>query len=464
MFPTAVYQARRQQLAQALGSGVALFPGHGQAPMNYRDNYYPFHQDRSFLYYFGVDQPDLVGWLDLGSGEARLYGVDPTMDDLVWTGPQASLGELAEAVGAQPVPRERLATAVAAVAADDLHFLPPYRGETILQLAAWSDLGVDQVEAGFSLDLTAAVIAQRSVKEERELVEIEKAVTISHAMHTAAMRGTRVGRSEQEVLADALHEALARGSETSFQPILSVRGETLHNHHHHLSLQAGQMLLHDSGAIAESGYVSDITRTFPTTGRFDQRQRAVYETVLAAQEAAISVIAPGVPFADVHRVAGRTLAAGLIELGILRGQADELEAAGAHALFMPHGLGHMMGLDVHDMEGLGEDRVGYDDEFRRSDQFGRRSLRCGRRVHPGFVLTVEPGLYFIPDLIASWRAEGRHASHIDYDEAEKYCGFGGVRIEDDVVVTEDGCRVLGPAIPKTVAAVEEAVNSDGPGA
>jgi Xaa-Pro aminopeptidase len=452
MFPASAYSDRRRRLAQSLGEGIALFPGHDEAPMNYKENFYPFHQDRSFLYYFGHSLPGLTGWLDLETGAARLYGHDPTLDDIVWTGPQPSLAELAEAIGAEPRDAKELSGDEAGTSR--VHYLPPYRGETVLQLAGHLGLTPSEVTSGASARLIAAVVAQRSIKDTAEIEELDRAVEISRAMHTTAMRVTRPGRTEQEVLADVLHEVHRRAGETSFPVILSVRGETLHNHYHGNILEDGQLLLHDSGAIAPSGYVSDITRTFPVNGRFDGRQRAIYETVLAAQLAALSVTAPGVPYADVHRVAGRTLAEGLVELGILRGNADEAEAAGAHALFMPHGLGHMMGLDVHDMEALGEDLVGYDEEFRRSEQFGRRSLRLGRRLQPGFVLTVEPGLYFIPDLIAGWRAESRMSDFIDYDVAESFIGFGGVRIEDDVVVTEAGCRVLGPAIPKTVDAVE----------
>ncbi|MBZ0111344.1 MAG: aminopeptidase P family protein [Thermoanaerobaculia bacterium] len=452
MFPASTYSDRRRRLAESLGEGIALFPGHDQAPMNYKDNYYPFHQDRSFHYYFGHSLPGLTGWLDLESGKARLYGYDPTLDDIVWTGPQPSLAELAEAIGAEPRDAQELTGDE--TGSSRVHYLPPYRGDTVLRLADQLGLTPEEVKSGASARLIAAVVAQRSIKDAAELEELERAVEISWAMHTTAMKVTRAGRSEQEVLADVLHEMNRRGGQTSFAVILSVRGETLHNHHHGNIIEDGQLLLHDSGAVAPSGYVSDITRTFPVSGRFDGRQRAVYETVLAAQQAALSVIAPGVPYADVHRVAGRTLAEGLVALGILRGNADEAEAAGAHALFMPHGLGHMMGLDVHDMEALGEDRVGYDEEFQRSDQFGRRSLRLGRRLQPGFVLTVEPGLYFVPDLIAGWRAESRMSEYIDYDVAESFLGFGGVRIEDDVVVTESGCRVLGPAIPKTIDEVE----------
>ena len=460
MFSVDTFTARRSRLSELLGTGIAVFPGNDEAAMNYKDNYYPFVQDRSFQYFFGHAQPGLTGWINLETGESRLYGSDPTMDDIVWTGPQSSLSELAEAVGAEPCNQTSLANDVQAEGAVNVLYLPQYRGDTVLQLAALLGRTPGDVEAGVSVALINGVVALRSAKTEAEIDEIEKAIEISYAMHTAAMRATGPGVSENEVLAAVLKEMWSRGGQPSFPVILTVRGETLHNHRHDNIVAAGQMLLHDSGAIAPSGYVSDITRTFPVSGTFDGRQRAIYETVLSAMQAAFSVIAPGVPFADVHRAAGRTLAAGLIDLGLLSGNADEVEAAGAHALFMPHGLGHLMGLDVHDMEGLGEDHVGYDDEFKRSPQFGRRSLRLGRRLQPGFVLTVEPGIYFVPDLIANWKAEGKFQEFINYDEVEKFVDFGGVRLEDDVLVTEKDCRVLGPAIPKTTAEVE-AVMAEG---
>ena len=461
MFSPDTYAARRAALAEAVGDGLIVLLGNGDAPMNYAANLYPFRQDGSFLYYTGLDAPGLALALDAESGEATLYGPDPTLDDVIWEGPAPSLAERAASAGiAASAAPAALAEAVgrARRAGRRVHVLPPYRGDAKLQLAALLGQVPDAIEA--SMTLVDAVIAQRLLKTDAEVAEIERAVAVAADAHRLAMRLAQPGRTEREVSGAIEGHYAAHGGFAAFPVLLTVRGETLHNHATDTVLQEGDLLLVDTGAVVDrTRYVSDITRVAPVGGAFSDRQRAVYETVLDAQLAAIDGMRPGVPFRDLHALAAVRLAEGLGALGLMRGDAEEAVAAGAHALFFPHGLGHAMGLDVHDMEGLGEDRVGYDDEITRSDQFGTSALRFGRRLDAGHVMTVEPGCYFIPPLIDAWRAEGRHAEFVDYDALDDWRTFGGVRIEDDVLVTDAGHRVLGPEIPKAPEAVEAAVRA-----
>jgi Xaa-Pro aminopeptidase len=461
MFPPETYAERRRVLAGRLESGLVLFVGNDLAPMNYADNPYPFWQDRSFLYYWGLDEPGLAATLDIESGEATLFGTEATLDDVVWMGPQPSLAARAARAGADAsVPIADLGDRLrqARDAGRRIHLLPLYRAASRLKLESWLGIPAAGADEHVSRPLLEAVVAQRSVKMVGEIVEIEKAMAITRAMHLEAMRVARPGVAEWEVAGAVEGAALRLGGRLSFPIIFSKHGETLHNHHYGNTLEAGDIAVHDSGGVSPSGYAGDITRTLPIGGRFDERQRAIYETVLEAESRAIAEVRPGAKYLDVHLYSCRILAQGLVDLGLMRGDPAEAVAAGAHALFMPHGLGHMMGLDVHDMEGLDENLVGYGDELERSDRFGLRSLRLARTLEPGFVLTVEPGIYFIPLLIDRWREEGLHADFLDYDAIEGWKGFGGVRIEDDVVVTEGGRRVLGEPIPKAVDEVEAALS------
>lgn len=457
MFERKTYLLRRAQLKRRLGTGVVLLLGNDESPMNYPANTYPFRQDSNFLYYIGLHQPGLAAILDVDNDRVVLFGDERTMDDVVWTGPQPSLAERAREAGiVNTAPRASLAEVVAneRKKGRTVHFLPPYRDNHRLELEALFGIRAGWVEQYVSLPLIRAVIAQRETKSDEEVAEIEQAIALSHAMHTGAMREAKPGRLEQEVA--GIVEGIMRtgGGHFSFPMIFSIHGETLHNHHYDNRMEAGHLIVHDSGTTSPNHYASDITRTIPVGGRFTERQRPLYDLVLDVQLRAIDAIEPGVRYKDVHLLACRVLASGLKDLGLMRGDVDEAVAAGAHALFMPHGLGHMMGLDVHDMEGLGEDRVGYDATVRRSDQFGTAYLRLAKTLEPGFVLTVEPGLYFIPALIDQWKADSTHADFIDYDALDAYRDFGGIRIEDDVLVTADGCLVLGPPIPKMADEVE----------
>lgn len=457
MFDPEVYVRRRSQLKEQLDTGVIVFLGNDHAPMNYADNVYRFWQDGTFLYYWGLDTPGLAAAIDLDEGREVLFGHDPTIDDVVWTGPLPSLAERATRVG---VREHRPQDAVGAWVREavrqgrTVHVLPPYRAEHRLKLARWLDIAPDRVHEAASRPLVEAVVAQRAVKSDEEVAAMEKSLDITHAMHALSMRMTAPGVTEQEVAGRMEGEALARGGRLAYPITFSVHGEVLHNHHPRHTMQAGDLALCDAGAAAPSRYASDITRVTPVSGRFTERQRAIYEIVLEAQENAIAAIRPGIPFRAVHLQAARDMTEGMKALGFMKGDVDEAVAAGAHALFFPHGLGHMMGLDVHDMEALGEDIVGYGDEMTRSDQFGLNYLRLARTLEPGFVCTVEPGIYFIPALIDRWAAEERHADFIRYEQFASYKDFGGIRIEDNVLVTEEGHRVLGPAVPKTVDDVE----------
>ncbi len=457
MFTASTYVARRERLAADVGSGLVLLLGNAEAPMNYTDNQYPFRQDASFLYFWGLDRPDLAAVLDIDAGRHTVFGDEFTMDDIVWLGPQATIAEQAAAAGVSSVaPRATLAEVLSEALRKGrrVHVLPQYRADNALRLERLLGIRAEAVAQHVSLPLIRAIIAQRSVKSEEEIAEIERALDLTREMHLLAMKMARPGVYEREVAGAIEGLALARGGRLSFPVIFSVHGETLHNHHYGNRMEAGQIAVNDSGAESPGRYAGDITRTIPIGGRFSGPQRDVYQAVLRAQLGAIGAMKPGVPFRDVHLIAARSLVEDLVALGCMRGDVDAAVAAGAHALFFPHGLGHMLGLDVHDMEGLGEQHVGYDETVERSPQFGLKSLRMARALQPGFVVTVEPGLYFIPALIDRWKSEQRFADFIDYSSVERFRHAGGVRIEDDVVVTREGHRVLGPPIPKAVPDVE----------
>lgn len=460
MFSAATYAARRRVLSEAVGHGLIVIPGNDAAPMNYAGNVHRFTQDGSFRYYAGHDAPGLALVLDADAGTERLVGPSPDLDDVVWEGPAPSIDDRAEAVGIRETAEPSALAEIVQGArrmGRPVHVLPPYGGQR-LRLAEAFGVLPSALEA--SPELVAAVVAQRLVKTDEEVAEIEVAVGIATEMHRLAMRMAQPGVTEAEVAGAMEGLALQRGSRPSFPIILTRRGEVLHNHATRAELQAGDLMLQDAGAVAPgSGYASDMTRVSPVGGTFGQRQRALYEIVLDAEEACIAACTVGAPFIDLHLLAAKRIVQGLTALGVMRGDADEAVAAGAHALFFPHGLGHPMGLDVHDMEGLGEDAVGYGEGFTRSDQFGTAFLRFARPLRAGYVMTVEPGLYLIDALIDAWKADKKHAAFVDYDALEAWRGLGGIRIEDDVLVTDAGPRVLGPIPPKTVAEVEAAVRA-----
>ena len=459
MFETSVYKNRRARLKEKVKSGLVLILGNGEAPANYTDNTYKFRQDSSFLYFFGLNQPGFAGVIDIDSGDEYIFGNDVDMDDIIWMGPQPSVKDMAARVGvSKTAPFARLADCMKTAISQGrrIHFLPPYRFRNMLLLEELLGIRPALVKNYASLELIKAVVDLRSVKEPCEIEEITKACNIGYEMHTAAMRNCKPGVKEQYIAGLIVGIAASYGSMVSFPVILSQNGETLHNHDHSQILQEGRMMLTDAGAEEVSHYCSDFTRTVPVGGKFLTRQKEVYNIVLAANNKAIEIAKPGVTYQYVHLEVCKVLAQGLKDLGLMKGDVNEAVAAGAHALFMPHGLGHMMGLDVHDMEDLGQIYVGYDDETRPIDQFGTSSLRMGRRLQEGFVITDEPGCYFIPALIDQWRAQGMHKEFLNYDKIETFKDFGGIRLEDDILIIPGGSRFLGDKrTPITVEEVEE---------
>jgi Xaa-Pro aminopeptidase len=456
MFPEETYRRRRRDLAARFDTGLLLFLGNAESPMNCADNCYPFRQDSSFLYYFGLDQPDLAAVIDVEDGAGIIFGDELTIDHIVWMGDLPTVAERAERVGvADTRPRPALAEIVgeAARMGRPVRFLPPYRTDNAVLLHELVGVPVREAPELASVELIQAIIEQRSIKTPEEVAELERAVEISVAMHTAAIRMARPGMLESEIAAEVERIAVAAGGRLSFPVIATIHGETLHNHFHGNTLSDGDLFLLDTGAETAMGYAGDLSSTFPVSPRFDDRQRVIYELQLAAYDAAISMLAPGVANRDVHFAAARVIAEGMKELGLMRGDVDEALAAGAHAMFFPCGVGHMMGLDVHDMEDLGEVFVGYAGEP-KSTQFGLKSLRLARELEPGFVVTVEPGIYFIPQLMDLWRSEGRHAEFLDFDALDHWRDFGGVRNEEDFLITDDGARRLGPPKPLTVDEIE----------
>jgi Xaa-Pro aminopeptidase len=459
MFDAAIYRERRARLAKDVGSGLILLLGNDEVGMNYAANVYKFRQDSTFLYFFAVDQPGLAAIIDVDEATDTLFGDDLTVADVVWHGPQPTIAELARPAGTTlTAPLGELATRLAAAIAQGrrVHFTAPYRPEHTLKLSGLLGLHPSAVRDYRSAVLHKAVVSQRSYKSAEEIADIEAAVNVSREMYLAAMPATKPGRYEREIVATIAKIAFGHGYGFSFPPICSVHGETLHNPYHLNQLQAGDVMILDSGVETPSHNASDITRTIPVGGTFTTRQREIYEMVLRAQTTAIAAIKPGVAYKDVHLLAARSFATDLRAAGLMKGDVDEAVAAGAHALFFPHGLGHMLGMDVHDMENLGEQFVGYDDGVARSTQFGLGYLRLARRLEPGFLLTVEPGLYFIPALIDQWKAGQVCAAFINYDTVEQYRAARGYRIEDNVLVTDSGNRVLGAPIPKTVDEVQRA--------
>ena len=458
-FGPELYRARRNALREAIGGGLLFFLGHQLQPRNYRDNTYPFRQDSHFLYYTGLQAPHLALLCYPEADYDVLFAWPATMDDVVWSGPGATPVDLAREAGIDTVDDiARLGVYLTAARAQklDVHYLPPYQGSSLFRLAELLVVDPTDVTPGASARLAESVSRQRSIKDAAEIAEIEDALGVTDRMHRRALALAAPGMKECQVAGAIQGIALEANREQAYNPIVTVHGEVLHNHGYGNRLESGQLMLIDAGAESPRGYASDITRTFPVAGRFSPEQTEVYETVLRAQLAAISRIRPGVTYREIHLDSSRAIVEGLVAMGLMKGDAAGAVEAGAHALFFPHGVGHMLGLDVHDMEDLG-DIVGYAKGEKRSGQFGLNFLRLARTLEAGFVLTVEPGIYFIPALIDRWRQEGLHKDFIRYEKVERFRTFGGIRIEDDVAVTAEGARVLGPGIPKTVAEVEAAM-------
>ncbi len=459
MFKAATYIERRKLLRKSVGSGLMLFLANEESPMNYTANTFHYRQDSSFLYFFGLSSPGLAAIVDADADTDTLYGDDIGIEDIIWEGELPKIKDRALEVGVRrSAPRAAFGETVRQALADGrpVHYLPPYRSDKAIVLSDLLGIPIKDLKAKASPAFIKASVDQRIIKSKEEIREIESAVAISREMYLAAMKSAKPGRYEYQVSGVMEGIALAYGMHLAFPPIVTVNGQIFHMHSHDNLLARGRLLVCDCGAEAPSGYASDITRSVPVGGRFNARQKAIYEIVLAGQQSAIKSVKPGVNFKDIHLQTARVMTDGLKDLGLMKGDTAEAVAAGAHALFFPHGLGHNIGLDVHDMEDYGENNVGYGEKVERSSQFGLAYLRMARVLRPGHVMTVEPGIYFIPALFDLWRKEKKHREFIVYDAVEKFLDFGGARIEDDVLVTEKGHKVLGPPIPKTVAEVEKA--------
>ena len=458
LFSKNTYTERRARLRQLVGHGLIVLMGNNESPMNYPSNTYKFRQDSSFLYFFGQHRDGLVGVIDADSGTETLLGDEIDIDDIVWYGEVTSVVQMAEECGvAHTAPMAALTEMVvqAQKAGRKVHFLPPYRHETMIRLHDLLGIHPSQQRDAASQELIQAVIQLRLVKSAEEIEELERAAAIGYEMHTTAMRLCRPGVTEAYIGGVLDGIAASHGSMVSFQSIVSMHGEILHGYPSARPLEAGRLLLCDAGAETREHYCSDHTRTTPISGTFTQRQKDIYNIVVDCHDLALTHARPGVRWWDVHYDVCRLMTNRLKDLGLMKGDTEAAVQAGAHALFLPHGLGHAMGMDVHDMEGLGQTFVGYDEETRPSSQFGTASLRFARRLEEGHVVTDEPGIYFIPALIDLWRKEGTNAEFLCFDEIEKYKDFGGIRIEDDVLITKDGCRFLGEKrIPYHVDEVE----------
>jgi len=457
MFDATTYVARRTKLQQQFKHGLLLFIGNNDSPMNYAANTFHFRQDSSFLYYWGIDDPELAAVIDVDAGTHTVYGNDFTIDDIVWRGPQPTIAARAERAGVKRTGTlDDLAKATndAVRQGRRIHYLPQYRADNVQLVKQLIGHCPEAVNAHASVSLIKAVVAQRAYKSAEELAEIESALDVSYEMHTLAMKTARPGKYEREVAGAMAGVVESHGRLLAFPIIFSVHGETLHNHYHGNRMEAGQMAVSDCGADSPLHYASDITRTIPIGGKFIGPQRDLYQAVLRAHKKALAAAKPGAKWMDVHLLACRSLADDLKAIGCMKGDLDTAVREGAHAMFFQCGLGHMMGYDVHDMEGLGEQYVGYDATVTRSTQFGLKSLRMGRALEPGMVMTVEPGIYMIPTLMDKWKAEGKFTDFLNYDVINKFRSFGGIRVEDDIVITETGHRTLGKRIPIEMDEVE----------
>ena len=457
MFKSQTYIQRRKVLAEKTGSGLILLLGNDESPMNYADNGYHFRQDSTFLYYFGIDFPGLAALINVESGQEIIFGNDYTIDDIVWMGPQPTIADRAAQCGVEKVlPLSELYKVVkaAALRSMEIHFLPPYRAEHKLQLQALTDFQPEQLAAKSSVTLIRAVVSQREIKTTEEIAEIERAVDLSVDMHVAAMQIARPGMTEAQIAARVYEIAHAANCEISFPIIATINGQTLHNHYHGNLLKSGDLFLLDAGAEVESHYAGDLSSTFPVDTTFTAQQKLIYEMSLEAHSAAINALVLNSPFRNAHLAACRSITENMKSLGLLKGNTDDIISNGVHALFLPCGTGHMMGLDVHDMENLGEVWVGYDGEP-KSTQFGLKSLRFAKPLKAGHVFTIEPGIYFIPELMDKWQAEGHFNDFVNWNEVQKFRNFGGIRNEEDYMMTENGAQRLGTKLkPKTVEEVE----------
>ena len=456
MFSKHIYLQRREKLRKSVGSGLILLLGNDESPMNYADNGYHFRQDSTFLYFFGLDQSSLAAILDCETGEDLIFGNDFTVDDIVWMGPQPSILSQSQKVGVTKSGNiDSLIVLLKKSSAKGMkiHFLPPYRPENKIKLFEWLNILPNEVKTRASVELILGIVNQRNHKSAEEISEIRRACDTSVEMHTLAMRMAKPGITEAQIAAAVQQVAVATEGQIAFPIIATINGQTLHNHYHGNILKDGDLFLLDAGAETAMGYAGDLSSTVPVNGKFTSRQKDIYTICLDSHNTAISMLKPGIPFKEVYFESSRVIIRGLKDLGLMKGNVEDALANGAHAMFFPCGLGHMMGLDVHDMEDLGEVYVGYDGEP-KSTQFGLKSLRLARKLEPGFVFTIEPGIYFIPELINDWRARKHNSDYINFESLEDYKTFGGLRNEENFLITESGFELLGKQKPKSIADVE----------
>lgn len=445
MFNRETYVQRQQELLKKVNSGIILLPGNEESPMNYTDNPYRFRQDSTFLYYFGLSMPGLIALLDTGNGRVSIYGNDYTVEDFVWMGKQPTIHELATLCGVEytgSITNLYNRISQANKHKEAIHFLPQYQSGNILKLRDMTGLSAQEIKAGASAEFIRAVVSQRNYKTAEEIVEIEKGVDTSVDMHVTAMKMVKPGMQELDVVVEIEKIARATGGDISFPTIATINGQTLHNHYHGNIIKEGQIFLLDCGAETPMGYAGDLSSTFPVGQTFSNLQKDIYTLVLKSHNACVDALKPGITFKEVHRAACLTITEGLKSMGLMKGDTESAVETGAHALFFPCGTGHMMGLDIHDMENLGEEFVGYGGEP-KSTQFGLKSLRLGRALESGFVLTIEPGIYFIPELTDQWRSQNKFTEYLNYDEIDKFRNFGGIRNEEDYLITPDGKQLLG---------------------
>lgn len=458
LFNKETYTNRRLRLKSQVKEGIIVLFGNNESPVNYPNNSYKFRQDSSFLYFYGQHREGLVGVIDIDNDKEFLIGNDIDIEDIIWCGSVDSVADMASQCGvANSAPMGFLSELIqdAQNKGRKIHFLPPYRHDQMIQIMDLTGIHPYQQREKASLELIMAVVNQRAVKTPEEIAEIERACAIGHEMHITAMKMCRPGITEQEIAGTISGIAASKGCIVSFPAILTMHGEIMHGYPSTRPLEAGRLMLCDAGAETNENYSSDHTRTTPISGKFTSKQKDIYSIVETCHDYAIGMAKPGMKWLDVHMGVATIMTERLKDLGLMKGNIEDAVQAGAHAMFFPHGLGHMMGMDVHDMEGLGQQYVGFDDEVRPSTQFGTNCLRCGRRLQEGWVMTDEPGIYFIPALIDDWRAKGINKEFINFDAVEGYKDFGGIRIEDDILITADGCRVLGQHIPYHLDEVEK---------
>ncbi len=453
MFSVQTYTERRNALKKVVGSGLILIMGNEEAPMNYHDNTYRYRQDSNFLYFFGISLAGLSAIIDVDSGEEIIFGNEFSIDDIIWVGPQPTLAEQARMVGVYRTETpEKLPESLKK--AQKVHFTPPYRYDNMIRMSEWLGISTAELKEQASVELIKGIVALRSIKTDEEIVQMEEAVNITREMHMTAMQLTAAGKKEYEIAAAIHAKAREGGGDLAYPIIFSQNGQTLHNHYHGNTMTDGRLVINDSGAENTMFYAGDITRTIPVSKRFTEKQKEIYNLVLKMEMESIAALRPDVQYREIHLLANKIMLVGMKDLGFLTGDVEEMLNEGVQGLFMPHGLGHQIGLDVHDMEDLGEKYVGYREGLERSTQLGLKSLRLAKELEAGNVLTVEPGIYFIPELIDKWKSENKFTNFINYSKLDSYRDFGGVRIEDNCLVTGTGSKTLGNPIPKTVEEVE----------